>query len=229
MTSNMMAAYEAYTNLEQAALDMTPAMGLFSGEAGLGKTTAGGFLFVQANGVLVRCRRADTISTFFKSLAKDLGLETRWGLAQNLDIATEGLAQANKPLFIDECDYIAENVAILESIRDIYDTVNIPIVLIGYAKLPKHIRSMPQLASRVAEHVEFKPATLEDTALMASELIPQITLSECLLAHINAETRGNYRRIHTSLSKVEKFAEANQLAEIDKDAWGNNQLFAMAV
>ena len=59
-TKNVMAAFDAYQTIYQASLEGSPAICLFSGKSGLGKTTAGAFLFVQADGVLVRCYRADT-------------------------------------------------------------------------------------------------------------------------------------------------------------------------
>ena len=44
-TKNVMAAFDAYQIVEQAAQEGSPAVCIFSGQSGLGKTTAGAFLF----------------------------------------------------------------------------------------------------------------------------------------------------------------------------------------
>lgn len=224
-TNNILAAFDAYQTIHEAAQEGSPAMGMFSGEAGLGKTTAGAWLFSRADGVLVRCKKADTLGTFLEGISKDLGLESKQRQADMIDFIVHELAVTNKPLFIDEADYIAENIRILETLRDIYDLATVPIVLIGYSKLPTKVKLLPQLFSRISQHVEFKPADFSDISIMNQELVDKCEINDDLLESLLAASKGNFRRIHTGLSKVEKFCIGNGLDTISLDQWGNQDFF----
>lgn len=228
LTKNILRATEAYHNLVEAANANSPGIGLFSGDAGNGKTTAGGYLFVQADGVLVRCLRADTLGTFLERLAGDLGLEQRQRKADMLNYIVKELALTRRPLFIDEADYLVERTDVLETIRDIYDMANVPIVLIGYAQLPRKVKRLPQLFSRIAQHVEFRKADMDDIVTMADSLVDRTKISEDLLAELLDVSRGNFRSIHTGLVAIEKFAAANDLPSISLAQWGDQAFFPTA-
>ncbi|WP_299072791.1 AAA family ATPase [uncultured Paraglaciecola sp.] len=218
-TKNILNAYDAYITITEAALEGIPAMGMFSGKAGLGKTTAGAWLFCQADGILVRCLKADTLGTFLERLANDLGLDKRQRQADMIDYIVKELALAGKPLFIDEADYLAEKFNVLETIRDIYDLANIPIILIGYAELPRKLKRLPQLDSRISQHVEFEPADFEDTQIMATQLLENCSLEDDLIQKVLDESKGNFRRITVALSHIEKFCHVNNLTKISAAQW----------
>ncbi|MDX1536368.1 ATP-binding protein [Arsukibacterium sp.] len=224
-TKNVLAAFDAYQHLSEAALNNTPSIAMFTGEAGLGKTTAGSYLFVQADGILVRCLKSDTLGTFLERLAQELGLEQRQRKADMLKFIVHELAITGKPLFIDECDYIAERQDVLETIRDIYDLANVPIILIGYKQLPKKVKRLEQLYSRISQHIEFQPADLDDITTMASELVTDTAIHADLLAELLQASKGNFRRIHTGLNTIEAFARSNAMASINATQWGGLQFF----
>jgi DNA transposition AAA+ family ATPase len=224
-TKNILAAFDAYQNVAEAAMDGTPAMGMFSGKAGLGKTTAGAWLFSHADGILVRCLKADTLGTFLERLALDLGLEARSRRADMLNFIVRELAFQNKPVFIDEADYLAEKVPVLETLRDIYDLANVPIILIGYEQLPKKIKRLPQLLSRISQHVEFKPADLEDITIMANDLVENCTIDQALLEQLLKASKGNFRRITVGLGYIEKFCRSNSISNISQSQWADRPFF----
>ena len=223
-----MAAFDAYQTVEQAAQEGSPAMALFSGQAGLGKTTAGAFLFVQADGILVRCLKSDTMGTLLERLAQDLGLDKRQRKADMINFIVRELALTGKPLFIDEADYLADKTEVLETIRDIYDLSGVPIVLIGYEHLPKKIKRLPQLFGRISQHVQFQKADEEDISIMASELVEHTVIAPDLLQELLDASKGNFRRITTGLASIEKFAKSNSLNTIDADQWAGRQFFPVA-
>lgn len=227
-TKNVLAAFLAYQSIVEASQSGTPAIAMFTGSAGLGKTTAGSWLFAKADGLLVRCLKADTLGTFLSSLAKELGLDTRSnGVSRvaTLNFIVEELASSQKALFIDECDYIADKTEILETIRDIYDLANVPIILIGYNALPAKVKKLGQLSSRISQHVEFRPADFDDLSLMTKELITDTEIQPCLLQELLTAAAGNYRRLHTGLDTIEKFARTNQMKTINAEHWGDKPFF----
>jgi DNA transposition AAA+ family ATPase len=224
-TKNVLAAFDAYQHLSEAALNNTPSIAMFTGQAGLGKTTAGSYLFVQADGILVRCLKSDTLGTFLERLSQELGLDQRARKADMLKFIVHELAVTGKPLFIDECDYIAERQDVLETIRDIYDLANVPIILIGYNQLPKKVKRLEQLYSRISQHIEFQPADLDDITTMASELVTDTAIHADLLAELLHASKGNFRRIHTGVNTIEAFARSNAMPSINAAQWGEQQFF----
>lgn len=224
-TKNVLAALEAYQIIEQAAAENAPAMGMFSGPAGFGKTTAGAYLFVAADGVLLRCLRSDTISTFLERLAMELGLEKRQRKADMINFIVKELAMTNKPLFIDEADYLADKTEVLETIRDIYDLSGVPIILIGYEHLPKKVKRLEQLHSRISQHVAFQKADMQDVQIMAKQLVEEVTIADDLLSELLVQAQGNLRRITTGLATIEKLARSNGLKIINQNKWADRPFF----
>lgn len=225
-TKNVLAAFDAYQSIVEASQSGTPAIAMFTGTAGLGKTTAGSWLFARADGLLVRCLKADTLGTFLHRLSEELSIDqTRCSRADRLQFIVRELATTQKPLFIDECDYIAEKTEILETIRDIYDLTNIPIILIGYSALPSKVKRLGQLSSRISQHVEFRPADMDDLVLMAKELVTDTRINDCLLKDLLVAAGGNFRRLHTGLDTIEKFARSNSMQTISAEQWGEKPFF----
>lgn len=227
LTKNVIASLDAYQYIEQAALDGSPAIAMFTGDAGLGKSKAGEYLFIETDGLLVRCCRADTHGTLLQKLADELGLEGRQSKKIMQDFIVSELASLGKPLFIDEADYLVNKIDVLEGIRDIYDMANVPIILIGYAQLPRKVKRLPQLVSRIAQHVEFKPADMDDIITMSDSLLQHTHIEQSLLNDLLITSKGNFRRIHTGLTTIERFAKANNLASINATQWAERQFFPM--
>ena len=227
-TKNVMAAFDAYQTVQEASMENAPAMGMFSGRAGLGKSTAGAFLFVHADGVLVRCLRSDTMGTLLERLARDLGLEKRQRKADMIDYIVKELALTGKPLFIDEADYLADKTEVLETIRDIYDMAQVPVILIGYEYLPKKVKRLPQLFSRISQHVEFQEADMEDIRIMADDLVEHGHVEDDLLQSLLSASKGNCRLITTGLSSIEKFAKSNSLETVSAHQWAGRSFFPVA-
>jgi DNA transposition AAA+ family ATPase len=225
LTKNVINALDAYQCIEQAAEDGSPAIAMFTGDAGLGKSKAGEYLFVEADGLLVRCSRADTHGTLLQKLANELGLETRRSKKEMQDFIVQELSATGKPLFIDEADYLVDKIDVLEGIRDIYDLSNVPIILIGYAALPSKVKRLPQLVSRIAQHVKFQPADLNDLTTMAHSLVDTIEIDQSLLEELLRKSKGNFRNIHTGLATIERFALANKKTELNAEQWADRELF----
>lgn len=225
LTKNLIAALDAYQYISQAAKDGSPAIAMFTGDAGLGKSKAGEYLFIEADGLLVRCCRADTHGTILTKIANELGLEQRQSKKDTQDYIVNELAQLNKPLFIDEADYLVNKIDVLEGIRDIYDLALVPIILIGYAQLPRKVKRLPQLVSRIAQHVEFKCADFADITCMAESLVENTQISEDLLAALLSVSKGNFRHIHTGLATIERFARSNELSTISAEQWAHRPFF----
>lgn len=218
MTKNLMMCFEMLTQLQEASQEGDDALALITGPAGLGKTTSAAWLFVKADGVLVTCDDVDEEFSILRKLCKELGVAPKHGVAKTLELVKAEVTALGKPIFIDEADYIASKKKVLETIRSIHDAARVPILLIGYEKLPTKTKALPQFRSRIGGHVKLQNADKDDTKLMAS-LVEGVTIHDDLLDALLADTKGNFRDIRTGLKRIEKLALTNDVAEMTLAKW----------
>jgi DNA transposition AAA+ family ATPase len=92
-----------------------------------------------------------------------------------------------------------------ETLRAIHDQSGAPLVLVGMSQLPRAIKAVPQLKSRVADWIEFLPCDLRDARTMA-EALCEIEVADDLVREIHQKCGGSARKIRTALERVERLA-----------------------
>jgi hypothetical protein len=100
--------------------------------------------------------------------------------------------------------------------------------LIGYEQLPKKIKRLEQLESRISQHVQFQPADFDDIQIMATELVEGVHIAPCLLQDLLSKSKGNFRRITVGLVTIEKFSHSNGIKTITSEQWANAPFFPVA-
>ncbi|MGF1689320.1 ATP-binding protein [Photobacterium japonica] len=218
---NVSATQIAFSTLFQRALGV-PGMALVHGPSGFGKTTTTTYLYNQVNGIYVSARAHDTTSSLTSRIVEELGAQPKYRISKNVDYIIEQMSMYERPLFIDEADYLMNDTRMLDTIRDLYDGTETPVILIGMDQIARRISAHKQFYNRISEWVEFKPADLEDVQIMADYLLEDgIKAEPELLDHLRQSTNGEMRRITIGLTKIEALALANDLELITLDDWGD--------
>ncbi|MFP4131295.1 MAG: AAA family ATPase [Thiohalospira sp.] len=208
---------EASDSLIHRGLGM-PGMGLLWGHTGYGKTTAATWLINRVHGVYVRPIATTTPSTFLASILRELDLEAKGSCAQMVERIVEALATSNRPLFVDEADYLADSKKLTETLRDIHDLSTVPVVLIGMAGIQRKLAQRQQLSGRIAQWVEFGPADLEDARHLADALA-EVEVQDDLLERLHHASGGEVRRITVGLGRIEQQAQVRSLEAIGAADW----------
>ncbi|MGY3855782.1 AAA family ATPase, partial [Aeromonas aquatilis] len=113
-------------------------------------------------------------------------------------------------IFVDEADYVVGNARIMETLRDIYDATEQPLILVGMEEIARRISQRKQLFNRISQWIEFKPADLDDVSLIASEMLEvDVEIDDALLDLIRKRSNGVVRTIVSALDKIEKMAMAS--------------------
>lgn len=202
-----------------------PGMGLVYGETGAGKTTAITKLVNTTRGVYVRANATWTPSAMLGSIMTELGAAPLHnGGAAMVRHITNTLAESNRPLFVDEADYLLGNTKMLETLRDIHDVSSVPVVLIGMAGIERKLVHRPQLAGRISQWVEFSPCDYEDAQILC-RTVCEVEIDEPLLKTLHTEAKGSVRLMVVGLSRIEAAARANGWKTVTADLWGNRPLF----
>lgn len=195
-----------------------PGMGLIWGPTGYGKTTAATWLINRVHGVYVRPMATSTPTSFLGSILRELDQEARGNCAQMVERIVEALATSNRPLFVDEADYIAERARLTETLRDIHDLSTVPVVLIGMAGIQRKLGQRQQLSGRIAQWVEFGPADLEDARALSDGLC-EIPVADDLLERLHRAAGGEVRRITVGLGRIEQHGRARSLDSMTLADW----------
>lgn len=203
----------------------TPGMGLIFGKSGLGKTTATAWFVNQCNGIYVRALSTWTPSAMLQTILRELEMSpTKLRSSAMVMQISDALKVCGRPIFIDEFDYILEDVRMTETLRDIHDLSSVPIVLVGMENARRKVQLREQFANRIAQFVEFKPTDYDDCKRLASDLC-EVKISDELLKKLYVDSKGVVRLIVIGLDSIERRARTLGIAEMDSKAWGSAEFF----
>lgn len=201
-----------------------PGMGLIEGQTGYGKTTAAAWIITRTNGVYVRALAMTTPSSLLEAICKELGVMRRATNVGTVEEIVRKLAETQRPVFIDEADYVAEQKKLIETLRDIHDLATVPVVLIGMDGIRRKLTQWKQLTGRIAQWVDFQPSTVDDVRLLARELA-EVAIADDLVTKLHAATQGSVRLTVVGLGRIEQFARSRGLDRVGALEWGSGDFF----
>lgn len=223
ITKSVAALQVAYEELASRSAGI-PGMALVHGYTGAGKTTAITWLVNRTNGVYVRARRSWTPNAMLRKVMAELGAEGFGSNSGMVDHIVSALMQSNRPLFVDEADYLLSDGAMIETLRDIHDESGAPVVLVGMEGIEKRLKARPQLERRISHWVEFLRSDLADARDIARATC-EVQVDDELLHRLHQEAGGSVGLMVVGLARIEQLAKANGWAQIDAEQWGQRKLF----
>jgi len=220
--SRLMDASEALINRTMGM----PGIGLIHGRSGLGKTTAATWMVNQCHGVYVRAIATSTPSSILGAIMRELDIDVRGSTnADRVETIVQKLAETQRPLFIDEADYVVESKRLTETLRDIHDLSTMPVILIGMDNIRRKLREREQFSDRIAQWVEFQPADAQDTRLLADGMCG-VAVADDLLDRLRTAAAGSVRLVTVGLARIEQFARSRGLDSLcDADWTGGDEFF----
>lgn len=223
LTNNVAALQSAFAALASRDPGI-PGMGLVYGDTGAGKTTAVTWLVTRTQGIFVRAMSSWTPTAMLGRVMRELGAEPMHRRAAMLDFIADRLLQEQRPLFVDEADYLLRDAGLLDTLRDIHDLTGAPVVLVGMSGIERRLVHRPQLARRVSHWIEFKPSNLEDARTLA-DTVCEVGIDDELLHRLHAEAKGSIGLMTVGLSRIEALAKANGWGNVTDTHWGARRLF----
>ena len=192
--------------LLNAPMRLTHRLGLIWGNTGDGKTTATSWFAVKHCAFYVRAMAAwRTPSALLRACCRELEIPPRRYIGDMLDDITNTLSREQRPLFIDEADYLVRYPDLRDTIMDLQDMSTVPIILVGMKDIRSEIKKSEKFDNRFLIDVEFKPLDMND-ARMITEQLCEVAVSDDLLADLHKYAKGNTRRITTGLYRIEQVA-----------------------
>jgi len=192
-----------------------PKMGLVYGEPGLGKSQTAMWLAAKYDGIYVRCTNLMTGRWLLEELVKELEEIPRYLTSDNFNLCVQKLSKNPQVIIIDEIDYLMNDTKTIETLRDIHDKANCPIIFVGMGLAHKKLERYKHLYDRFSEVVKFEIFEIADVKQIVDELseIP-VTADAIELLH---RKHNRFRQIVQAVNQFEIIARDNNLTEITEE------------
>ena len=192
-----------------------PKMGLIYGEPGLGKSQTALWLACKYDGIYIRASNLMTSRWLVEEIVREMDELPRYLTSDNFNIVISKLIQKPKIIFVDEIDYLMNNYKSVETLRDIHDKTDCPIIFVGMGLALRKLERYKHLYDRFSEIVKFETFEIEDLSQIFSQL-SEIPFTPDSIEYIHKKY-NRFRQIVQLISKLESFAKENNLEEITKE------------
>ena len=192
-----------------------PKMGLIYGEPGLGKSQTALWLACKYDGIYIRASNLMTSRWLVEEIVREMDERPRYLTSDNFNVVISKLIQKPKIIFVDEIDYLMNNYKSVETLRDIHDKTDCPIIFVGMGLALRKLERYKHLYDRFSEIVKFETFEIEDLSQIFSQL-SEIPFTPDSIEYIHKKY-NRFRQIVQLISKLETFAKENNLEEITKE------------
>lgn len=191
-----------------------PKMSLVYGEPGLGKSQAALWLSAKYDCVYLRCSNLMTGRWLLEEIIKELDEIPRYLTSDNFNLCVKKLKQNPQLIIIDEIDYLLTDKRAVETLRDIHDETDCPIIFVGMGLAHRKLERFTHLYDRFSEIVKFETFLVADVKQILDEL-SEITLTASAIELLH-QKHNRFRQIVQSINQFETIAKENNLLEIDE-------------
>lgn len=189
-----------------------PGMALVFGEPGLGKTNSILWWATRNDNILISAKNSMTARWLMEEIVYELGETPQFKTSELFKQAVNQLIEKPRTIIVDEIDYLATNKQSIESLRDLHDRTQVPIVMVGMGMADKKLIRYKHLFDRVSEILRFNNFDFEDVKNIIAEL-SEIKFSDEAVELI-FKRANRFRQIVKIIAKAEQIAEANNLEMI---------------
>lgn len=195
-----------------------PGMGTFYGPTGYGKSKAVCLCAVTHKAYYVQMKSLWSRKYLLEMILAQMGIDPEKTMPRMLSQISLQLAQSGRPLIIDEADILRQK-GMIEVARDIFESSQGTLILVGEEDLPAHLEKIERIHGRMLDWVAAQPTEIDDARLFAALHCQGLKISDDLLERILEETHGSARYVCTNLDRVAEFARMNDLEEVGKTTY----------
>lgn len=212
-TQNVKNFINMMNNLQNRA-EGVPGMALVYGDPGLGKTQTVLWWALQNDAIFIRCTNLMTGKWLLEEIVEELGEIPFFRSVDLFKQCTKSLTNTPRIIIVDEIDYLVADKKAIETLRDIHDETNVPIILVGMGMADKKLMRYKHLYDRLSEILKFKSFKLEDIKTIIEQLC-EVQMTDCAIQFI-FDSSKRFRQIVKMISKAENIAQANALSTLDE-------------
>lgn len=202
------------------------------GEPGLGKSHTAQWWALTTGSILLRAKAKTTPPWLLRELLGELGLQPEHSFERMFRQAIDALAARAEAaqrdgvdfaIVLDEVDHVIRQRQVLETLRDISDMLEVPIVLVGMGRVRHGLTRYPQIASRVAQYVQFESSPVEDVRSLVDGL-SEVPVADNLVELVHSLAKGRMREVLEAIAAIERFGRRRAGETIDVAAMAGEPL-----
>ena len=212
-TNNVKRFITMMNNLQNRA-EGVPGMGLVYGEPGLGKSQTINWWAFKNDAILVRCTQLMTARWLLTEILDEMGELSGYKISDCFKLVVRNLFVNPQIIIVDEVDYLTVDSRAVETLRDIHDKTNVPIILVGMINAKSRLKKFNHLYDRLSEIVKFEKFSKNDIKTIVQEL-SEVEMTDCAIRYIYTNL-NRFRQIVKVINKAEIIAKANGLNSIDE-------------
>jgi DNA transposition AAA+ family ATPase len=190
-----------------------PGLACFFGPSGYGKTKAAVWNAQETRAYWVEVKSTWSRKKFAEMILRSMGITPGRTIGDMVEQIGDQLSKSGRPLLIDEADLVAKD-GMIGVIRDIYESSQGTVILIGEENLPQTIRRWERVHNRMLDWVAAQPADLREVGLLAQMKCPGIEIDQEVLQHVLEVSQARARRIVVNLRQISEWALGNNATAI---------------
>ncbi len=204
--------------------DYLPGLVVVHGPSGYGKTMASSYAAANLKAYFVSAKAIWTRKTMLQAILDEMGIPAAKTTAEMFSQVCEELSCSGKPLIIDEFDYCVDCKGLMALTRDIYDSSEAPIILIGEEMLPAKLAREERFHNRILDWIPALPANIEDAMKLRTLYCDKVEIADDLLQKVWQISEGRARRIVVNLNKIQDTILSEGKNVVDLNGWGKREL-----
>jgi hypothetical protein len=219
-TRNVELLLEMVSRISNRPDKKLPGMGTFYGPSGYGKTQAVCACALTYKAYYVEMRSIWTRKVLLEMILMQMNITPSGTMSRMLTEIGKQLALSGRPLIIDEADFlVSKGMSMIELARDIYESSQGTLVLVGEENLPAHLERIERVHGRMLDWVAAQPADLDDARIFAGHHCKGLTIADDLLNRILEAAHWSARYVCNNLVRVAEFARLHNLQALDSAAY----------
>lgn len=191
---------------------------LLTSEPGTGKSRCCNYWGSLNNAIYIK-GTSGMNETFMRDFfMREMGIKAARKFNQHRAIQAT-LVESRQTIIFDEAQHgLDKKAEVIEYLRGLAEEAGCILVLVCHTSERHHFSeySLAHIASRISSVVEFKPASIDDTALYLTDLC-EVTIDAGIIKQAFDESRGRYRLLTSAINTLEKFAKTKQVSALTAD------------
>lgn len=196
-------------------------IGVMHGFPGVGKSWASAYAQNKTGAIRIVVWDKMTRKTLVQNILAELGVGQPRGSLDALKRQAVLLLseEPGRPLIVDEADRLL-HAGIIETLRDITDSSQVPVLLIGEENFPRKLLEFDRLHSRVLDWFPAQLCDAADARKLADCFVPDVELSDDLIEKTRLASDGRARRIVISLNYMREWAKKTGATSLSAATYG---------
>ncbi|MGA7673511.1 MAG: ATP-binding protein [Rhizomicrobium sp.] len=195
---------------------------LNEGDPGYGKSKSLQWYAMRERSIFVRAKADWTPNWMLRDIADALGVQPSRRTETLFNSVLAELMQRQCAIIVDEIDHAARSIRVLETLRDLTDASEVPLIAGGMKGALAMLRRYQQIRSRIADVVTFGPASEADVKAICKELT-DVQIADDLVAEICKRTGGRLRDVMNAIARIEARMK-NSRSPVTIESWGGKPL-----